>query len=85
MPLFLKAQQQFIDTYRQALPPHIDPDEALSNLHYTFLLNALFHCLRPETISEYQEKKRMPLLRQKYDYLLGLLDDQRQTAITHSV
>jgi len=25
------------------------------------------------------------LLRQKYDYLLGLLDDQRQTAITHSV
>ncbi len=85
MPLFLKAQQQFIDTYRQALPAHFDPDEALCNLHYTFLLNALFHCLRPETISEYQEKKRMPLLRQKYDYLLGLLDDQRQTAITHSV
>ena len=83
MPLFLKAQQQFIDTYRQALPAHFNPDDALCNLHYIFLLNALFHCLRSETISEYQEKKRMPLLRQKYDYLLGLLDKQEQIATIH--
>ena len=83
--LFLKAQQQFIDTYRQALPAHFNPDDALRNLHYIFLLNALFHCLRSETISEYQDRKRMPLLRQKYDYLLGLLDKQEQIAITHTL
>lgn len=85
MPLFLKAQQQFINTYRQALPAHFNPNEALGNLHYMFMLNALFHCLRSETISEYQEKKRMPLLRQKYDYLLGLLGKEDQTAIPRPV
>ena len=73
MPMFLKAKQQFVDAYRQALPEQFDPEEALRNLHYMFLLNALFHCLRPETIAEYQEKQRMPVLRQKYDYLLSLI------------
>lgn len=73
MTLFLTAQKQFIETYRKALPAEFDADDALRNLHYMFLLNALFHCLRPETIAEYQEKERMPLLRQKYDYLLSLL------------
>ena len=71
--MFLKAKQQFVDAYRQALPAPFNPDEALRNLHYMFLLNALFHCLRPETIAEYQEKHRMPVLRQKYDYLLSLI------------
>ncbi len=73
MAAFLAAQQQFLDTYREALPSEFDAEDALRNLHYMFLLNALFHCLRPETIAEYQEKQRMPLLREKYDYLLGLL------------
>lgn len=73
MAPFLSARQEFLDTYRAALPTGFDVDEALRNLHYMFLLNALFHCLRAETIAEYQEKQRMPLLRQKYDYLLGLL------------
>lgn len=73
MPQFLAAQKEFLDTYREALPEDFDADEALRNLHYMFLLNALFHCLRPETIAEYQDKERMPLLRQKYDYLLSLL------------
>lgn len=73
MSLFLAAQKQFIETYSNALPAEFDADEALRNLHYMFLLNALFHCLRPETIAEYQDKERMPLLRQKYDYLLSLL------------
>ncbi|WP_339544661.1 phosphotransferase [Pseudomonas sp. RA_35y_Pfl2_P32] len=73
MPQFLAAQKEFLDTYREALPEDFDTDEALRNLHYMFLLNALFHCLRPETIAEYQAKERMPLLRQKYDYLLSLL------------
>lgn len=73
MPLFLAAQQEFIEAYRNALPSNFDLEDALRNLNYMFLLNALFHCLRPETISEYQEKQRMPLLRQKYDYLLSLV------------
>lgn len=73
MKLFLNAQQDFLNSYRAALPRVFDADEALRNLHYMFLLNALFHCLRPETIAEYQEKQRMPLLREKYDYLLSLL------------
>ncbi|POA17735.1 phosphotransferase [Pseudomonas sp. FW300-N1A1] len=73
MPVFLTARQQFLDAYREALPAGFDTGEALRNLHYMFLLNALFHCLRPETIAEYQEKQRMPVLRQKYDYLLSLL------------
>jgi len=38
-----------------------------------FLLTALFHCLRPETVEEYRERERMGLLREKYDYLLGLM------------
>ena len=66
--LALQAQAQALQT-RTAL----SRNEALRNLQYMFLLNALFHCLRPETIAEYQEKQRMPLLRQKYDYLLSLL------------
>ncbi|MNZ81473.1 hypothetical protein D3C78_1001420 [compost metagenome] len=73
MPVFLSARQQFLDAYREALPAGFDTGEALRNLHYMFLLNALFHCLRPETIAEYQETQRMPVLRQKYDYLLSLL------------
>jgi hypothetical protein len=74
MPAFLAAQQEFVETYRDALPACINSDEALRNLHYMFLLNALFHSLRPETIAEYTEKQRLPVLRQKYDYLLGLLN-----------
>ncbi|MHC6224599.1 phosphotransferase [Pseudomonas sp. X10] len=73
MSVFLTAQREFLDAYRAALPPSFDVDDALRNTHYMFLLNALFHCLRSETISEYQEKQRMPVLREKYDYLLSLL------------
>ncbi|MNJ38934.1 hypothetical protein D3C77_337930 [compost metagenome] len=73
MKVFLAAQQEFIEAYRAALPPRFDIDEALRNLNYMFLLAALYHCLRPETIEEYQAKQRMPVLREKYDYLLGLL------------
>lgn len=73
MPMFLAARQQFLEAYREALPASFDTGEALRNLQYMFLINALFHCLRPETIAEYQETQRMPVLRQKYDYLLSLL------------
>ncbi|MDN7142939.1 phosphotransferase [Pseudomonas sp. JQ170] len=73
MKVFLAAQQEFIEAYHAALPHRFDSDEALRNLNYMFLLTALYHCLRPETIEEYQTKQRMPVLREKYDYLLSLL------------
>ncbi|WP_028694872.1 phosphotransferase family protein [Pseudomonas cremoricolorata] len=74
MKMFLTAQSEFIDAYRAALPPEFDSEQALHNLRYIFLLTALYHCLRPETLAEYRERERMPLLLQKYEYLLTCLD-----------
>lgn len=73
MKVFLTAQAEFIETYRTALPARFNVEQALGNLRYVFLLTALFHCLRPETIAEYKERDRMALLLEKYNYLLGLL------------
>ena len=73
MKVFTAAKEEFIEAYSTALPQHFDADEAIRNLHYIFLLTALYHCLRPETLDEYRERERMPLLLQKYDYLLSLL------------
>ncbi|MNO68329.1 Phosphotransferase enzyme family protein [compost metagenome] len=74
MKVFLASQGEFIETYRAALPERFDVEQALGNLHYVFLLTALFHCLRPETVAEYKERDRMALLLEKYTYLLGLLE-----------
>ncbi|WEL56890.1 phosphotransferase [Pseudomonas kermanshahensis] len=73
MSEFLSAQAQFEKAYREALAPHFDQEDALRNQRYVFLQTALYHCLRPETIKEYQEQNRMPLLLEKYEYLLTLL------------
>ncbi|MCX2686288.1 phosphotransferase [Pseudomonas sp. DCB_AW] len=73
MKVFIAAQAEFIETYRAVLSSKFDCDEALRNLHYIFLLTALYHSLRPETLAEYRERERMPLLLQKYEYLLTLL------------
>ncbi|MCS4062646.1 phosphotransferase family protein [Pseudomonas putida] len=73
MKVFTTAKAEFIEAYLAALPEEFDADEAIRNLHYIFLLTALYHCLRPETLDEYKERERMPLLLQKYDYLLTLL------------
>ncbi|OII57464.1 phosphotransferase [Pseudomonas putida] len=74
MKVFLAAQAEFIEAYRSALPARFDADQALGNLRYVFLLTALFHCLRPETVAEYKERDRMAVLQEKYRYLLGLMD-----------
>lgn len=74
MKVFLAAQAEFIEAYRAALPARFDADQALGNLRYVFLLTALFHCLRPETVAEYKERDRMAVLQEKYRYLLGLMD-----------
>ncbi|HDS0941511.1 TPA: phosphotransferase [Pseudomonas putida] len=73
MNVFLAARKDFVEAYSAALTKRFDHQEALRNLHYVFLLTALFHCLRPETIKEYQESDKMGLLQEKYEYLLGLL------------
>lgn len=76
MKVFLAAQAEFIETYRAALPERFDVEQALENLRYVFLLTALFHCLRPETVAEYKERDRMGLLLEKYHYLLGMLEQE---------
>ncbi|MFG0353812.1 phosphotransferase [Pseudomonas sp. zjy_10] len=76
MKVFLAAQAEFIETYRAALPERFDVEQALGNLRYVFLLTALFHCLRPETVAEYKERDRMGLLLEKYHYLLGMLEQE---------
>jgi len=73
MNVFLAARKDFMEAYSAALTERFDGPEALRNLHYMFLLTALFHCLRPETIQEYRERDRMSLLQEKYAYLLELL------------
>jgi len=77
MKMFLTAQSEFIEAYRSALPEQFNLEQALGNLRYVFLLTALFHCLRPETVVEYQERDRMPLLRDKYEYLLTQMDAEK--------
>ncbi|VVO11775.1 phosphotransferase [Pseudomonas fluorescens] len=69
---FIKARDEFLSAYIDALDARLNRQNALFNLNYIFLLNSLWHCLRPETIAEYQKKEKMPLLREKYDYLLAL-------------
>ena len=76
MNVFLAAQKDFTEAYSAALPERFETQQALENLHYVFLLTALFHCLRPETIEEYRDRGKMGLLREKYDYLLGLLSSE---------
>lgn len=79
MKVFLAAQTEFIEAYRAALPERFDVEQALGNLRYVFLLTALFHCLRPETVAEYRERDRMALLQEKYLYLLGLVEGVKPT------
>lgn len=75
MPRFLAAKAAFEAAYVEALDPRFDRAEALRNARYVFLLNSLWHCLRAETIEEFQAKGRMELLREKYLYLLSFRSD----------
>lgn len=72
MNVYLSAQNEFTEAYAAALPERFQTQQALDNQRYVFLLTALFHCLRPDTIQEYRDLDRMALLREKYDYLLEL-------------
>lgn len=60
----------FLAAYEQALPPEFDRDMALQNASYIFLLNALWQCLRPKTIQEFEESNRLPLLKEKLEFLI---------------
>jgi hypothetical protein len=72
MPLYEKARDEFLKAYTEALDPKFDKDMALRNARYLFLLNSLWNCMREETIQEYREAGRLPLLKQKLEYLLSL-------------
>lgn len=73
MAVFLAAQAEFEEAYGGAQAAQFGRQQALGNVRYMFLLTALFHCLRSETVEEYRERDRMGLLREKYAYLLGLM------------
>lgn len=70
---FLSAQAEFTQGYLAGLPEQFSAQEALRNMHYVFLLTALYHCLRPEIIAEYRTRVGMTDLLGKYRYLLSLL------------
>ena len=72
LPGFIKVRDEFLPAYAEALGERFDRHTVMLNLNYIFLLNSLWHCLRPETIAEYQKKEKMSALREKYDYLLAL-------------
>jgi len=72
MDRFASTRAEFVQTYLAALDSRFDPQRALQNIDYFFLQNSLWHFLRPKTIAEYQKKEKMPLLLEKYEYLLTL-------------
>lgn len=74
--VFITARSQFTESYLAALSNRFSNDEALRNLHYTFIMTALHHCLRPENIEEHRQKGSLPQLLDKYDYLLEQLRSQ---------
>lgn len=72
MDRFAVTRAEFVQTYLAALDPRFDSQQAVHNIDYFFLQNSLWHFLRPKTIAEYKKKEKMPLLREKYEYLLTL-------------
>jgi hypothetical protein len=75
MKRFLQVRADFLEAYEKALDPRFDVEMAMRNARYIFLLNSLWHCMRSETIAEFRENGRLPLLREKFDYLLLLRDE----------
>jgi len=73
MGVFITARSQFTESYLAALSEGFSSDEALRNLHYTFIITALHHCLRPENIDEHRQKGSLSQLLDKYNYLLEQL------------
>ncbi|SEM99283.1 Phosphotransferase enzyme family protein [Pseudomonas sp. ok272] len=72
MVQFAKVRGEFLSRYVEALDQRFDAPSALRNADYFFLQNALWHFLRPKTIAEYQQRGKLDLLREKYEYLLTL-------------
>lgn len=72
MERYEEVRDLFIESYRKALDPRFEVDEVLANARYVFLLNSLWNCLRPKTISEFRSSGKLPLLAVKLRYLLTL-------------
>jgi hypothetical protein len=72
MPLYGQARDEFLAAYSAALAPSFDAATALVNARYLFLLNSLWNCMRLETIEEFRASDRLPLLKEKLEYLLSL-------------
>ena len=72
MTQFAKIRDEFLKHYVEALDDRFDAHSALRNADYFFLQNALWHFLRPKTIADYQQRGKLDLLHEKYQYLLTL-------------
>jgi hypothetical protein len=71
MARFTKIRKYFLRSYIAALDKRFDEQSALHNMDYFFLQNSLWHFLRPKTIADYQQRGKLDLLHQKYEYLLA--------------
>jgi thiamine kinase-like enzyme len=72
MARFMRIRMYFLRSYVAALDERFDAQSALHNMDYFFLQNALWHFLRPKTIADYQQRGKLDLLHEKYEYLLAL-------------
>ncbi|WP_223511718.1 phosphotransferase [Pseudomonas sp. GL-B-19] len=70
MARFTRIRMYFLRSYIAALDERFDPQIALHNMDYFFLQNSLWHFLRPKTIADYQQRGKLDLLHEKYEYLL---------------
>ncbi|MGE6528775.1 phosphotransferase [Pseudomonas sp. NPDC077382] len=71
VPRFVKVRAEFTEAYLAALDPAYDRLTVLCNLEFSFVLQALWLCLRPETLEAYLSKGRLNALLEKYEYLLA--------------
>jgi hypothetical protein len=64
-------RDSFLTSYEESLDPQFSISDALQNARYIFLLTALWQCMRPETIQEFEDGNRLPLLREKFEFLIS--------------
>lgn len=71
VPRFVRVREEFTEAYLTELDATFDRTTVLRNLEFSFVLQALWLCLRPETLEAYLSKGRLNALLEKYEYLLA--------------
>lgn len=70
MSRYESIRDSFLETYKYEVSDRFDRDQVYSNMRYFFLLTTLWHCMRPESIEEFRQSKRLPLLKEKLEFLV---------------